>query len=474
MDLPVALGIAVTFIASSAATFDPSGPFGSEVYFDSLTMFVSFLFGARVLEARARQRAAQSLDGVMRRLPDAVERLDAQGQGTLVPSSSLVIGDRVRVHAGQAFAADGRVVEGRTLVDEAMLSGESRPVDRAVGDEVSAGCINLSAPVVMQVLQLGAQTRYQRIVSLVERALTERPAFILATDRIAGPFLWAVLVLAALAWVAWMFIDPSRALWVAVSVLIVTCPCALSLGAPVALLASAGELARRGILVQRLDALEILTRVQDVVFDKTGTVTEDRLALAQASVLAEVPRLVGRAAGGAGGGAGAAVDAPAVPCAGAGPAGGRGRGRAGDRCSTRCASSPVKASKRLRARTGRGSRCGSAGRAGAVWARRGCRRVQRCGWRCRCRCRARARTRTRVTGNRCAASSSTRCCAPTRSRGQRRWPVPVWPCTCCPATSPPACRRWPIGSASPTRAPAVPRKTSSPRSSRCRLAAAWS
>lgn len=289
MDLPVALGIAVTFIASSAATFDPSGPFGSEVYFDSLTMFVSFLFGARVLEARARQRAAQSLDGVMRRLPDAVERLDAQGQGTLVPSSSLVIGDRVRVHAGQAFAADGRVVEGHTTVDEAMLSGESRPVDRAVGDEVSAGCINLSAPVVMQVLQLGAQTRYQRIVSLVERALTERPAFILATDRIAGPFLWAVLVLAALAWAAWMFIEPSRALWVAVSVLIVTCPCALSLGAPVALLASAGELAKRGILVQRLDALEILTRVQDVVFDKTGTVTEDRLALAQVSVLAEVP-----------------------------------------------------------------------------------------------------------------------------------------------------------------------------------------
>ena len=291
MDLPVALGIAVTFVASSAATFDAGGPFGSEVYFDSLTMFVSFLFGARVLEARARQRAAQSLDGVMRRLPDAVERLDAQGQGTLVPASSLVVGDRVRVHAGQAFAADGRVVEGRTLVDEAMLSGESRPVDRAVGDEVSAGCINLSAPVVMQVLQLGAQTRYQRIVSLVERALTERPAFILATDRIAGPFLWAVLVLAALAWGVWMFIDPSRALWVAVSVLIVTCPCALSLGAPVALLASAGELARRGILVQRLDALEVLTRVQDVVFDKTGTVTEDRLALAQAAVLRSVPGL---------------------------------------------------------------------------------------------------------------------------------------------------------------------------------------
>ncbi|WP_337958152.1 cation-translocating P-type ATPase [Sphaerotilus sulfidivorans] len=280
MDLPIALGIAVTFVASSVATFDPAGPFGSEVYFDSLTMFVSFLFAARTLEARARQRAAQSLDAVMRRLPDAVERLDTAGRGELVPSSALAVGDRVRVHAGQAFAADGRLLEGRTQVDEAMLTGESRPVDRAVGDEVSAGCLNLGAPVVMEVLQLGAQTRYQRIVSLVERALTERPAFILATDRLAGPFLVAVLVLAALAWGAWMFIDPSRALWVAVAVLVVTCPCALSLGAPVALLATAGELARRGIVVQRLDALEILTRVGDVVFDKTGTVTEDRLALA--------------------------------------------------------------------------------------------------------------------------------------------------------------------------------------------------
>ena len=111
-----------------------------------------------------------------------------------------------------------------------MLTGESRPVDRAVGDEVSAGCLNLGAPVVMEVLQLGAQTRYQRIVSLVERALTERPAH--PGHRPAGrPFLIAVLVLAALAWAVWMFIDPSRALWVAVAVLVVTCPCAVA-GAP--------------------------------------------------------------------------------------------------------------------------------------------------------------------------------------------------------------------------------------------------
>ncbi|MEX8517840.1 MAG: heavy metal translocating P-type ATPase [Leptothrix sp. (in: b-proteobacteria)] len=280
MDVPVTLGLLVTFVASSAAAFHPDGQFGSEVYFDSLTMFVSFLLGARVLETQARRRAAQSLDAVMRQLPDAVERLDAQGQGELVQAARLQIGDRVRVYVGQAFAADGVLLDGRTQVDESMLTGESLPVERAPGDTVSAGCMNLGAPVVMRVDQLGVQTRYQRIVTLVERALTQRPAFVIATDRLAGPFLWAVLLLALGAYVVWHFIDPARALWVAVAVLIVTCPCALSIGAPVALLAATGALARRGVLVQRNDILEVLTRAQDLVFDKTGTLTEDRLTLA--------------------------------------------------------------------------------------------------------------------------------------------------------------------------------------------------
>ncbi len=285
MDVPVALGIAVTFVASSMATFSSAGPANSEVYFDSMTMFAAFLMAARMLESRARRRAAQSLDAVMRRLPDAVERLDDTGRSELVVPGQLRIGDRIRVQVGQAFAADGVVQEGGTQVDESMLTGESRPVERGAGDEVAAGCLNVGAPVVLKVVRLGAQTRYQRIVALVERALTERPSFLVATDRIAGPFLWGVLALAAAGYLVWMQIDPSRALWVAVSVLIVTCPCALSLGAPVALLAAAGELARRGILVQRLDALEVLTRSRDWVFDKTGTLTLDEMKVALVSDL---------------------------------------------------------------------------------------------------------------------------------------------------------------------------------------------
>jgi Cu2+-exporting ATPase len=273
MDVPVSLGILVTFIAGSQSTFSGKG----DVYFDSLTMFVAVLLAARLLETRARRRAAQALDALMRRLPDTVERIGADGRAELVSPSMLLIGDHVRVQVGQAFAADGVVLEGLTQVDEAALTGESIPVERGVGDPVSAGCLNLGAPTLMRVDQLGAQTRYQRIVALVERALTERPAFVLATDRLAVPFLWAVIALAGGAWLAWQWIDPARATWVAVSVLIVTCPCALSIGAPVALIAAAGQLARRGVLVQKLDALEALTHVDTVVFDKTGTLTEDRL-----------------------------------------------------------------------------------------------------------------------------------------------------------------------------------------------------
>jgi Cu2+-exporting ATPase len=276
MDLPVALGVLITFVASTGATFDPQGPFGHEVYFDSLTMFVSFLLGARYLELRARHRAAESLEASLACLPETALRVAADGSVEAVSVQRLRPGDTVRVPLGQAFPADGVLLDGSTQADEALLSGESVPVDKAAGAAVVAGSTNLGAPVTMQVQRVGGDTRLEAIVSMMRSAMTQRPASAALADRWAGPFLWAVLLLAAVAAAVWSVLDPSRAVWVAVSVLIVTCPCALSLAAPATLVAAARGLARHGVLVQRLDALEVLAGVQHIVFDKTGTLTDGR------------------------------------------------------------------------------------------------------------------------------------------------------------------------------------------------------
>ncbi|MDR6536745.1 cation-translocating P-type ATPase [Variovorax soli] len=275
MDLPVALGIAVTFAVSTAATFDPAGPLGHEVYFDSLTMFVFFLLTGRWLETRLRDRTAGALEALMNRLPDSVERLGSDGAFVRVAVRRLALGDVVRVLPGEAFPADGVVIAGDTTADEALLTGESRPVPRAPGARVLAGSHNLSSAVQVRVESLGQATRFAQIVALMESASLEKPRLARLADRAARPFLVAVLAAAALAAAFWWPVDPGRALMVAVAVLIVTCPCALSLATPAAMLASAGVLARQGLMVRNLQALEALACVDTVVFDKTGTLTGD-------------------------------------------------------------------------------------------------------------------------------------------------------------------------------------------------------
>ena len=277
MDVPVALGIAITFIASSGATFAPGGVLGAEVYFDSLTMFVSFLLASRWLELRARQGAAETLERALARLPETAWRLDEHDQVSAVSVQRLHVGDRVRVLLGQSIPADGVLEVGSTQADEALLSGESTPVAKRPGDTLVAGSVNVGAPVVMRVQRIGGDTRLETIVSMMRSALTQRPASAHVADRWAAPFLWAVLLLAAGAAAVWSVIDPARAVWVAVSVLIVTCPCALSLAAPATLVAAARGLARHGVLLQRLDAIEVLASARHFFFDKTGTLTEDRV-----------------------------------------------------------------------------------------------------------------------------------------------------------------------------------------------------
>ena len=281
MDLPVALGMGITFVVSAIGTFEPRGIFGSEVYFDSFTMFVFFLLTGRWLELRLRDRTAGALEALMNRLPDSVERRRANGEFERVAVRRLAAGDVIRVLPGEAFPADGTLLEGRTLADEALLTGESRPLTRSAGDAVIAGSHNLTAAVLVHVERTGSDTRFAQIVALMESASTSKPQLAQLADRIARPFLIFVLLAAGGAGAWWWSHDPGHALMVAVAVLIVTCPCALSLATPAAMLASAGALARRGVLVRRLQALETLATVDTVVFDKTGTLTRDAFALGE-------------------------------------------------------------------------------------------------------------------------------------------------------------------------------------------------
>ncbi|MEJ5990063.1 cation-translocating P-type ATPase [Ramlibacter sp. PS3R-8] len=279
MDVPVALGILIAFGASTAATFDPAGPMGAEVWYDSVTMFVFFLLSGRLLEQRLRDRTAGALEALVRRLPDTVERVAADGSSERVAVLRLAVGDRVRIHAGETFPADGRVLEGETQADEALLTGESKPVPLRPGDAVVAGSANLAGAVLVLVERVGDATRFGQIVALMERASMEKPAIARLADRFASPFLAGVLLAAAGAAWWWWPQGPGHALGIAVAVLIVTCPCALSLATPAATLAAAGALARRGILVRRLEALETGATVDTVVFDKTGTLTTESMAV---------------------------------------------------------------------------------------------------------------------------------------------------------------------------------------------------
>jgi len=281
MDLPVALGMAITFLLSTVATFEPDGMFGAEVYYDSLTMFVFFLLTGRWLELRARDRTAGALEALMNRLPDSVERQLPSGEFERVAVRRVMVGDVIRVSPSESFPADGVILQGQTLADEALLTGESRPQSRGVGDTVVAGSHNLSGIVTVRVVQVGEGTQFSQIVSLMENASLQKPRLAQLADRIAKPFLIGVLVLAALSAVYWWPTNPGHALMVAVAVLVVTCPCALSLATPAAMLAAAGNLARHGVMVRNLQALESLAEIDTLIFDKTGTLTQDGQRITQ-------------------------------------------------------------------------------------------------------------------------------------------------------------------------------------------------
>jgi Cu2+-exporting ATPase len=245
-------------------------------------MFVFFLLGGRYLEMTARQKAVGVTEALAKLLPAFAQKMPAFPVDRSIEQrmvADLRAGDMVLVRPGDIVPADGRVVEGVSCANEALLTGESRPVPKVPGDAVTGGSINVESPLVVRVEQVGEGTRLSAIVHLMERAAAEKPRIVEMADRVASYFVAALLVVALLVGVGWYLVDPSRALWITVSVLVVTCPCALSLATPIALTVAAGALARDGLLVTRGHAIETLARATHFVFDKTGTLTTGRMTL---------------------------------------------------------------------------------------------------------------------------------------------------------------------------------------------------
>ncbi|MDJ0852052.1 MAG: heavy metal translocating P-type ATPase [Myxococcota bacterium] len=293
MDVPVALAIGFAYAASSVATFRGAG----EVYFDSACMFTFFLGLGRYAELRARRRSDERIRTLLHGVPDAACRLEADRE-TTVPARALEVGDTVLVRPGAIFPADGRVLEGASAANEALLTGEAAPQEKARGDLVIGGSQNIDAPLVVRVERVGADATASRIAALLERAQLERPPAVRAADRIARVFVSCVIAVAAVVGIAWWQMAPQDAPWVVLAVLVATCPCALSLATPAALASATNALARVGFLVTRGHVLETLARATHVVFDKTGTVTHAEPALARVVPLrgdppAEVVALAG-------------------------------------------------------------------------------------------------------------------------------------------------------------------------------------
>ena len=301
MDVPVALGISIAFVGSAFATVSGEG----DVWFDSVVMFVTLLSGARYLELLARRRATAAIRALARAAPlvatrvrarrtgnetemqleddsacNGIDGTDRDDAGTVrIPAAALRPGDRVRVRPGEVIPADGTIRSGHSAFDESLLTGESNPVARSAGSRVLAGSINGSGVVEVEVTCAGDATVLGGVLRQAEQAARERPAIAQLADRAAAWFIGGVLVLAAGVAIGWLVHDPARMIPVLVSVLVVTCPCALSLATPAAMTAALGALARAGLIATRANAVERLTLATHCLADKTGTLTEGRFRL---------------------------------------------------------------------------------------------------------------------------------------------------------------------------------------------------
>lgn len=296
----ISIGVSIAYMFSVVATIAPQlfpealrndmGRVG--VYFEAAAVIVALVLLGQVLELRARQRTGSAIRELLELAPETARRVNDDGSEDEVPVEELEPGDRIRVRPGDKIPIDGQVVEGRSTVDESMLTGEPVPVEKHVDDEVTGGTVNKTGSFVMTVSRTGSETTLAQIVQMVAEAQRSRAPIQRLADAVAAWFVPAVVAVAIIAFIVWLLVGPSPAfsyaLVAAVSVLIIACPCALGLATPMSIMVAAGQGAKQGVLIKNAAALEAFEKVDTVVVDKTGTLTEGRPKLVLFETIGEV------------------------------------------------------------------------------------------------------------------------------------------------------------------------------------------
>ena len=284
----IGLGTGAAYLDSVAATFFPQifpvsfrGMGGAApVYFEAAAVITTLVLLGQVLELRARQRTSGAIRALLNLAPQQAHLLDADGTEKDVALDQVKRGDRLRVRPGERIPADGTVREGASTVDESMVTGESMPVEKSTGDKVAGGTLNTNGSLIMEAERVGSETMLAQIVKLVSEAQRSRAPLQRLADRVASYFVPAVIVIAIMAFFGWILFGPeprfAHALVAAVSVLIIACPCALGLATPMSIMVAVGRGAHAGVLVRNAEALETLAKVDTLVVDKTGTLTEGK------------------------------------------------------------------------------------------------------------------------------------------------------------------------------------------------------